>query len=252
MLPARPVLPQRSGVLRGDVTLVLGEAVRREHPVQLHHDPVPGDLGEHAGRRHTRRDPVTLPHRQAGHAQAVHAEAVGQHVLRARGEGGERPTHRRQVAHVQPSGVDLVGRDDHHGVRQCPVHHLRVHPFPARRGEQLRVGQPLDLAAPPLGQHRRGGDQRTGTRAPARLVRAGDVPEAAPLERSLQGVQAGLAAHDGARRGQHDASPWPAPVDCPSRVSRTGSSGDRTAHRSPPTRREATSGDQRCCAARRR
>ncbi len=137
------------------------------------------------------------------HGQAVHPEAVGQHVLGPGGQRGQRPAHRGQVAHVQAAGVDLLGRDDHHGVRQRAGHDLVVDPLPAGGGEQLGVGQPVDLAAPPLGQDRGGGDQRPGAGAATRLVGPGDVPEAAPLQRALQRVEPALAAHDRARRGQH-------------------------------------------------
>jgi len=109
---------------------------------------------------------------------------------------------------VQAAGVHVGRRDDDHRVGQGALPHLGVHPLAGGGGQQFGVGQLVDLAAPALGQDRRGCDQRAGAGAAARFVRAGDVPEAAPLQRPLEGVQAGFAADHRTGRGQH-ADPAP-------------------------------------------
>ena len=96
-------------------------------------------------------------------------------------------------------------------------HDLRVQPLPGGGGEQLRVGQPVDLPALARREHHGADHQRPGTRAPARLVGAGHQLEAAPLQRPLQGVHTTLAVHDRARRRKHHITPR--------RRSRTGRSG---------------------------
>ncbi|BCB87610.1 hypothetical protein Psuf_049230 [Phytohabitans suffuscus] len=209
MLHTRTVTGQRRVVLGRHVALVLIEAVLREALVQVDHDPVSGDLGEHAGRGHAGGHLVALPHGQPGNAQPVDAEAVGQHVLRAGGQRGERPAHRREVAHVQAAGVYLGGRDDHDGVRERALDHLGVDTLAGGGGEQLGVGQLVDLAALALGEHRRGGHQRARTRPAPRLVGPGHDAEATALQRPLKGVDATLPAYHRARRRQHDASAPP-------------------------------------------
>jgi hypothetical protein len=174
--------PERGGVLGGAVALVQREAVLRPGLVQLGHDPVPGDLRHHARRRHARGDPVALPYGEAGDVEAVDREAVGQHVLGAHGERGERAPHPGEVAHVQAAAVDLAGRDHHHGVVQRLAQHPLVDPLPRGGAEQLRVGQLRDLAGPAGGQHDRGDHQRPGAGAATGLVGAGDRAEAAPVQ----------------------------------------------------------------------
>jgi hypothetical protein len=197
------VLGESGLVLRGHVPLVLVEAVQRKTIMEVDHQPVPGDLGEHAGRRHTGRHLVALPDGQPRQSRARERKAVGEDVVRAFRQRRHGPAHGREVAHVQATGVDLRGGDDHHGVRERALDHLGVDPFPGRRREQLRVGQALDLPALALRQHRRRGHQRTGAGATAGLVGTGDEPEAASLQRTLKCVKTTLPAYDGAGRGQH-------------------------------------------------
>ena len=68
------------------------------------------------------------------------------------------------------------------------------------RGEQLRVGQPVEPPGVAGPQHARGDDERPGTRAPAGLVHAGDRPEAVSVQCRLQRPGPGRAADDGPRR----------------------------------------------------
>ena len=78
---------QRLRVLIGRVTLVVGEAVVGVRRVHLDHDPVPGDLGQHAGRRHACRHLVALPHRQPGYAQL--ASTCPSEIVRGGEDGRE-------------------------------------------------------------------------------------------------------------------------------------------------------------------
>ena len=203
-----PCSAQRRRVLRRHVALVLVEAVLREPLVQVHHDPVPGDLGEHAGRRHAGRHLVALPHREPRHAQPVDAEAVGEHVVGPHRQRRQRPAHRRpgctragRGRRPRPAGID------HHGVRQRPLDHLVVDPLPGRGGEQLRVGQPVDLAAPALRQHRRrrppAARRRRRGRPRRRRRRAGTRAAAAPAP-GRRGRPRGARR---AGRGQHHVHP---------------------------------------------
>src|SRR5690606_9710056 len=66
--------PQRRVVLGCVVALVGRETIPRMAPVQFHHDPVPGDLGQDAGGRDTSRGGVAADHRQRGHREPRHPE----------------------------------------------------------------------------------------------------------------------------------------------------------------------------------
>src|SRR5690606_40813611 len=100
---------QRRGVLGCVVALVGRETIPRMAAVQIHHDAVPGDLGEDTGRRDTGRGGVAADHRQRRHGQAGHPEAVGEHVAGPLPQTGHRPAHALDIGHVDADGVDLPG-----------------------------------------------------------------------------------------------------------------------------------------------
>src|SRR5947209_8343732 len=63
MLRAGPPLVERRRMSRGAVALVHGEAVARVIVLHRHHEAVPADLGQHAGRGDTGRRGVATNHR---------------------------------------------------------------------------------------------------------------------------------------------------------------------------------------------
>ena len=75
-----------------------------------------------------------------------------------------------------------------------------VHPLARGGGEQLGVGQLVDLTAGAGRERDRADDQRPGARPAARLVGAGDDVEAVPVQGPLVAPQPGLAAHHRALR----------------------------------------------------
>ncbi|CDZ88672.1 hypothetical protein RHRU231_430050 [Rhodococcus ruber] len=200
MLPAGAEIAQRRHVRGGAVTLVDGEAVAGQLAVQVDHDPVPGDLGEHARRRDAGRRGVPADDRQRRRRQARDPEPVGENVPGRDGQPHHRTAHALDVGHVHTDGVDLGSRHDHHAPRHRAASDDREQLLPGLLGELLGVVETRERRVRSGIEDARGDDERPGAGAAACLVDPRDRPEPAPHERRLHGAQARGPADHSARR----------------------------------------------------
>ncbi len=174
---------------RGAVALVHGEPVPRMVRLHRHHQSVPADLGQHAGRRDACGRRVAADHRQRRHRQPRHPEPVAEHIAGSHRQPRHRPTHPLDVGHVHAAPVDLGRRDEHHVVGQRVPADQRKQLLPRRFRQLLRIIKGSKAFQSIWPEHARRDHQRPGTRPAPDLVHAGHRPEPAAVQRGLQGAQ---------------------------------------------------------------
>ena len=100
---------------RGDVANVGREAVARIEGVEPPHEAVSCDLGDDRGSRDGGALRVPVDDRRVGRRERAQAEAVDEARLRGRVELVQDDAKAPEVRAMEPSTVDLAGRDDANG-----------------------------------------------------------------------------------------------------------------------------------------
>lgn len=172
---ARAITGEDSKVLAGWIALVPRKPVPGKLRVVFFHHPVPGDLGDHAGRGDAQADCIALDNRRVRDRKRMHRQPVDQRVVRRPREGEDSPAHRLMCGAEDVESVHLAG-----GQRSaCPddirrARQFAVDRFPPSRGQFLRVVQVPVLKA--FGQDDRCRHDGSRQRTASGFINARDEP----------------------------------------------------------------------------
>ena len=109
------------------VTFVLVEAILRELPAKVTHDPVACDLGDDAGGSDAQTDAVTIDDRGLWKWKGNDRQPINQDMIRRIGECRDRQAHRsmaraQDVDAINLDGIDNADRPSDFGIR----HQIRI------------------------------------------------------------------------------------------------------------------------------
>ena len=163
---------------------VAREAVARVAPVERAHERVAVHLGDDRGSGDRAHERVALGigalrDREVGDLAPVDEYEAGHERQRL-----DRPPAGGEPGVIDVEAVDLVGLDHAQADADGAAANLDVQPLPLGGGQDLRVGDAVEVRAGR--EDDRGRDHGTGERPHAHLVHAGDVPDADPPEERLE------------------------------------------------------------------
>ncbi len=174
------------------------------------HDPIPGDLGQHRGRRDREGGGVS-PNDPQGLTSHEVPFAVDQHPVNPEPQSGQGSLRGQPLSgrHPQPVALGRAGVSDRPG--NTPPGDPIEESFPLVFGEQLRIANLVDAAV--LGEDGSTDTDRSRPGTPAHLVDPDQGLLAAPpqlsLHRQVRSVRLEGPAKlgDGGRHGSEDTRP---------------------------------------------
>ena len=96
------------------VTFVLAETILRELPTKVTHDPVAGDLRDHAGRGNAQADAIAIDNCRLRKWKRNHRQTINQNVVRPFEQRFYRKAHRAVASaqNVNPVDLDRIDNAD--------------------------------------------------------------------------------------------------------------------------------------------
>ncbi len=111
------MLTQGCKMLRGSVAFVAAKSILRIKRIHFIHDPVAGDLCDHAGCRDGKTQTVTPNYRRVRGRKVAHRKSVNQYMIGLKGKPAKRFAHRPMGRTQDVDGVDGRNALD----RDCPT-----------------------------------------------------------------------------------------------------------------------------------
>src|SRR5262245_56965964 len=183
---------ERSAMHGRAVPLVVREVERGVSAMQAAHDAIARDLRHDRRRGDARRDHVALLHTERGTRHLADREPVREDVVGRWLERADASAQQRQVAPMEPAGVEHAGldlADDEQARGDDPFALLLA----LLRGQELRVAEAGAIET--LGEDDGGRHQRTRECAAPDLVHPGDPPEPVGTQRRLVSIQVLVYSH---------------------------------------------------------